>query len=175
MKIAIAASLATALLFAALAFGSQADAQTPTATPHPVEPELPADAIRGAASPTAAPTGFYAKRGYQSVTLIWKDVPGATGYQVMQWDGTTSGRGAWRILPFTEKAYGSYSITFYGSSALVSGLRHNASYAHTVRSVHKNGVRSAWAFVHNHSHAAAAYRNANPNAHIHNSHRFPVA
>ena len=74
------------LLFAVLTFGSEVGVQTPapTPTPHPAEPEPPTEAISGASSSPSAPTGLYGKGRHQSVILIWKDVPGATGYEVMQ-------------------------------------------------------------------------------------------
>ena len=90
------------------------------------------------------PTGLSGTGGYRNIALDWNTVPGATGYEVQQWDGHSyGGIGVWRTLPFKETGIGSYTITFSGSSAVVNGLRDNVGYFHRIRSKQGN-LRSSW-------------------------------
>ena len=100
-----------------------------TPTPYP-----PANNEATGQSTLPTPTGFVSVPGNGSISLDWNDVAGATGYEVVQWDGHVSPP-RWRTLPFNS--YRNYTIQFSGSSAVVSGLADGTSYAHAVRA--KNG------------------------------------
>lgn len=87
------------------------------------------------------PTNLSGAGASRTVNLTWKAVPGATGYEVQQWDGRA---GYSRILPFREShlTY-DYTIGFNGASAAVGRLSNGVTYAHRVRAVSAN-VRSPW-------------------------------
>ena len=69
--------------------------------------------------------------------LDWNDVPGASFYEVQQWDGHVT-PAQWRTLPF-----GHFTISKTGSSAVVGGLINNVCYSQRVRSVNSSGG-SGW-------------------------------
>ena len=86
------------------------------------------------------PTGLTGVGGNNTIRLDWNDAANATGYEVQQWDGHVS-PARWRTLPFTSNRR--FTISFSGSSAVVSGLINGTSYAHAVRS--RTGVlHSSW-------------------------------
>ena len=87
------------------------------------------------------PTGLTGVGGNNTIRLDWNDVAGAAGYEVMQWDGHVS-PARWRTLPFTSNR--SFTIRFSGSSAVVSGLITDTTYAHVVRSKGAGVLRSSW-------------------------------
>ena len=76
---------------------------------------------------------------------------------MQQWDGrSNNGNGSWRTLPFTETGIGSYTVTFSGSSAVVSGLADGIGYSHRVRTVQGSEYSSWTAYVNTYTLAAAA-------------------
>lgn len=126
------------------------------ADPTPTPPAMDGiDGPTGQVSPPR-PTGLTGQGGSRQISLDWNTVAGATGYQVQQWDGrSNNGNGSWRILPFTETGIGSYTVTFSGSSAVVSGLADSIGYSHRVRTVQGSKYSSWTAYVNTHTLAAA--------------------
>lgn len=68
-----------------------------------------------------------------TVSLDWKDVPGASGYELRYQDSE------WIILP-----YGAVSVTMEGSSAVVRSLPSGSDFAFAVRTRAAGGYRSNW-------------------------------
>lgn len=115
----------------------------PTPAPSGPPPDDAGGAVGGASGQSdrpAAPTNFTGVGANQSIRLDWDNVTGVTEFEVVQWDGHVS-PGRWRKLPFNSNR--SFSITFSGSSAVVSGLENGVKYTHYVRSK-KGSATSAW-------------------------------
>ena len=82
----------------------------------------------------ATPVRPVATAGNGQVTLNWDDITHANSYDVQQWNNTTR---SWDTLP-----NGRTTISFSGSSAVVSGLANGVTYYHHVRatnSVYQSG------------------------------------
>ena len=155
LPLAIAAAAILLLGWALAASRGAAEAQEITEnTPTPPA----ADGIDGPTGQVSPPrpTGLTGQGGNRQISLDWNTVAGATGYQVQQWDGrSNNGKGSWRTLPFTETGIGSYTVTFSGSSAVVSGLADSIGYYHRVRTVQGSEYSSWTAYVNTHTLAAA--------------------
>lgn len=135
--VALAALLLSWALFTSHRAVEAQEGASVTSTPPPYEDPAGNSSV-------SKPTGLSGTGGNLSITLDWNAVTGATGYEVQQWDGYSyGGIGVWRTLPFTEVGFGSYTITFSGSSAVVNGLRDDVGFFHRVRTK-KGNLRSNW-------------------------------
>ena len=141
--IALLAAIGYALIPANGAAQAQEGAPAATPTPGPLPPLGGAGGAVGGASGQVTllkPANFTGVGGDGTITLDWDTVTGATTYEVVQWDGHASPP-TWSKLRFKT-----FTITFDGSSAVVSGLQNGVTYSHAVRA--KNGASySPWSKV----------------------------
>ncbi len=125
--------------------GGAAGQTDPNGTPTPSADDA---AVTGQTT-LSAPSMFWGAGRVSGIKLYWYSVPGATSYEVQQWDGHVNPP-RWRTLPFESNQ--DFTLTFGSTTnrggvripyAIVGDLIDGTSYAHSVRA--KSGSSySSW-------------------------------